>query len=361
MQHTSLYRKYRPKTFDEVRGQEQIVSALTAALKGGTISHAYLFCGSRGTGKTSIARIFARAIETNDDDLYEIDAASNRGIDDVRALREGVSTLPFRSPYKVYIIDEVHMLTKEAFNALLKTLEEPPKHVIFILATTEAEKLPETVVSRCQVFTFKKPSLSTLKDLVLAVAKKEGMTLLPASADLIALLGDGSFRDTHGILEKVLNSQSGKQPSVEDVEQIVGAPRSTLVNALVTAVSEKNLSQALHAVHEAEKAGTDMRLFTRLVVQKIRFILLVRFASALEKDIEEGLSTSDMGFVRQHARNKEAYINADVLRELLIAYGETPRAVIPQLPLELALMRLLGETTGANRAVAKQAGQVSLV
>ncbi|MDO8619932.1 MAG: AAA family ATPase, partial [bacterium] len=136
-----LYRKYRPQSFKEVLGQEHVVEALEGAIKLGRVAHAYLFCGSRGTGKTSVARILANALGTSESDLYEIDAASNRGIDDIRLLREGVSSVPFESKYKIYIVDEVHMLTKEAFNALLKTLEEPPAHVIFILATTELEKV----------------------------------------------------------------------------------------------------------------------------------------------------------------------------------------------------------------------------
>jgi DNA polymerase-3 subunit gamma/tau len=171
-EHRALYRKYRPQTFAEVRGQDQVVKVLQGALSQNHIGHAYLFAGGRGTGKTSVARIFARAVGVGDTDLYELDAASNRGIDDVRTLREAVNTLPFSSPYKVYIIDEVHMLTKEAFNALLKTLEEPPAHVIFILATTEMEKLPDTIVSRCEVHQFKQPSRAMLKEQVIDVAKK---------------------------------------------------------------------------------------------------------------------------------------------------------------------------------------------
>ncbi|HXK39597.1 MAG TPA: AAA family ATPase, partial [Candidatus Paceibacterota bacterium] len=150
----ALYRKYRPQSFDAVRGQDHIVAVLSSALEKGQVGHAYLFSGTRGTGKTSVARIFAKALGIGEQDTYELDAASNRGIDDVRALRDAVHVMPFGSPYKIYIIDEVHMLTKEAFNALLKTLEEPPAHVIFILATTEFEKLPETIVSRCEVHTF---------------------------------------------------------------------------------------------------------------------------------------------------------------------------------------------------------------
>src|SRR3989344_9526545 len=158
----ALYRKYRPREWGEVVGQEHIVEALKGALALGRVSHAYLFAGARGTGKTSVARILARALKTADIDLHEIDAASNRKIEDARELREAVLSLPFASPYKVYILDEVHMLTKEAFNALLKTLEEPPKHVVFILATTEIDKLPETIVSRCEIHSFRTPNQKTL-------------------------------------------------------------------------------------------------------------------------------------------------------------------------------------------------------
>src|SRR3989338_3017914 len=210
MEFTALYRKYRPQKFDDVVGQDHIVSVLEGAVKRGEIAHAYLFSGTRGTGKTSVARILAKEIKTTATDLVEIDAASNTSVEDVRSLNESVHSLPFESKYKVYIIDEVHMLSKSAFNALLKRLEEPPKHVVFILATTEIEKLPETVVSRCQVFQFKKPSQEILREMVLRIAKKEGFTLEPSSADLIALLGDGSFRDTQGILQKVITSSADK-------------------------------------------------------------------------------------------------------------------------------------------------------
>jgi DNA polymerase III, gamma/tau subunits len=156
-EHIALYRKHRPQSFKEVRNQDHIVSVLEGAIEKGEIPHALLFSGTRGTGKTTLARIFARELGVKDSDLYEIDAASNRGIDDIRELREAVHTVPYESPYKVYIIDEVHMLTKEAFNALLKTLEEPPSHVVFMLATTEEEKLLDTILSRCQVFHLREP------------------------------------------------------------------------------------------------------------------------------------------------------------------------------------------------------------
>ena len=158
MSETALYRKYRPQTFKEVLGQDHIVKVLQSSIELDKIAHAYIFSGSRGTGKTSVARIFAKELGTSANDITEIDAASNTGVDDIRALNESVNTIPFESKYKIYILDEAHMLSKSAWNALLKTLEEPPKHVIFILATTEFEKIPETVVSRCQTFSFRKPA-----------------------------------------------------------------------------------------------------------------------------------------------------------------------------------------------------------
>ncbi len=156
--YQSLYRKFRPSTFNEVIGQDHIVKALQGAIASDSISHAYLFSGSRGTGKTSMARIFAKELGTSEDDIYEIDAASHNSVEDIKELNEAVFTLPFRSKFKVYILDEAHMLSKSAWNAFLKTLEEPPHHVIFILATTELEKVPETILSRCQTFIFKKSS-----------------------------------------------------------------------------------------------------------------------------------------------------------------------------------------------------------
>ena len=205
MHELALYRKYRPSKFEEVLGQDHIVDVLESSVENKKVSHSYLFVGSRGTGKTSLARIFAGAIGVSQNDLYEIDAASNRGIDDIKELRDGVRGLPFDSKYKVYIIDEVHMLSKDAWGALLKTLEEPPKHVIFILATTELRKVPDTIISRYQVFTFKKPTDAILKKMLVDVAKKEGYELEQGSAELVTILGDGSFRDALGTLQKVLN------------------------------------------------------------------------------------------------------------------------------------------------------------
>jgi DNA polymerase-3 subunit gamma/tau len=334
---TVLYRKYRPQNFDEVIGQDHIVSVLENSLKTRNIAHAYLFAGSRGLGKTSIARIFAKELGTSANDIYEIDAASNRGIDDIREIREGVNTLPFESKYKVYIIDEVHMLTKEAFNALLKTLEEPPAHAIFILATTETDKLPETVVSRCQVFSFKKPAQKILKDTALNIAKKEGYTLAPESAELIALLGDGSFRDTLGTLQKVLSSSKKKTIALEEVELITGAPRGSLINDYIMSLDTHDAALGLSALQKATDQNVDMGTFTKLVLFKLRATLLLRLSPDMTATLSEEFGPTDFEFLKTLAAKKESGITSKTIVEIIKAQDLGRLSPLPSLPLELVL------------------------
>ena len=338
MSETALYRKYRPAVFEEVIGQDHVLSVLRGALEQKNIAHAYLFAGSRGTGKTSVARIFAREIGTSANDLYEIDAASNRGIDDIRAIRDAVSTQPFESPYKVYIIDEVHMLTKEAFNALLKTLEEPPKHAVFILATTELDKLPETIISRCQVFTFKKPSIKILKELVLRRATDEGYTLEPAGAELIAVLGDGSFRDTMGTLQKVLSSSAAKKVSHSDVEKITGAPRSVLINDVVHALAYKEAAKGLATIQQVVAENMDMHVFLTMVLERVRAVLLLRFAPEMAASLRATLSEGDIAFVESVAKDQKAVLTSATVIALIQA-GELMKSTsLSHLPLELVVI-----------------------
>ena len=186
--HATLYRQYRPQSFNDARGQEHIVKVLKAEIKNKKPAHAYLFSGGRGTGKTTFARILARELGVSDKDLYEIDAASNNGVEHIRELREGVHVVPFESPYKFYIVDEAHMLSKSAWNAFLKTLEEPPPHAMFVLATTERDKIPDTIQSRCEVYNFKQPTREVLADVIESVAKKEGYSLERSASELVAMV-----------------------------------------------------------------------------------------------------------------------------------------------------------------------------
>ncbi len=341
MSDTALYRKYRPHNFKDVLGQDHIVKVLESSIELDRLSHAYIFSGSRGTGKTSVARILAREIGTSANDIYEIDAASNTGVDNIRELNESVNTLPFDSKYKVYILDEAHMLSKGAWNALLKTLEEPPAHVIFILATTEFEKIPETVISRCQTFSFKKPTQKVLKDLAVNIAKKEGFTLEPASADLIALLGDGSFRDTQSILQKVMGSSKDKKITLAEVVLVTGAPKGELVNDFIRAVDENNLELGLQAVASATEANIDLLLYYKLVLHKIRAILLLRTLKSSEEKLKEEMTDTDFAFLKALSEKKDGRINSDTLLTLLSHYDLLSHAYLPEMVLELVLGKLV--------------------
>jgi DNA polymerase-3 subunit gamma/tau len=341
MSEIALYRKYRPASFADVLGQEHIVKVLEGALKLGHVSHAYLLHGSRGTGKTTIARIIASKLNTADEDIIEIDAASNRGIDDIRELREGVTTLPFRSKYKIYIIDEVHMLTKEAWNALLKTLEEPPAHVIFILATTELDKVPETIISRCQVFTFKKPSVAVLTELVQHVAKEEGFSIESAGAELLATLGDGSFRDTHGILQKIFSFSKDKKISLKEIEAVTGAPSGTLVNRFIESLAMRDVSIGLEALSHAREQNIDMELFLKLALLKLRVALLLRFAPDMKDELLKAMTEDDRTFILGILKEKGGAINSQTLETLLEAGEMVKYASVKTLPIELALVKIL--------------------
>jgi DNA polymerase-3 subunit gamma/tau len=341
MSDQALYRKYRPEAFSDLVGQEHIVAALEGALATGKLAHAYLFSGGRGTGKTTSARIIARALGTTPSDLYEIDAASNRGIDNIRELRENVGTLPFDSKYKVYIIDEVHMLTKEAFNALLKTLEEPPAHVVFILATTELEKVPETIQSRCQTFAFRKPSAAVLRSVIEKTAKKEKVTLGAGAADLIALLANGGFRDALGTLQKVI-SAAGDKITADDVARITGTPPATVVHDVIDAIARGALSDALMTVEKSRASNMSPKTLLELVLHTFRRILLVKVAPALTKGEFDGLSEEEKTFILKMSKMESAHLNSNTLLALLDAMTSQRHAFIEELPLELALIRTLG-------------------
>ena len=259
----ALYREYRPTTLEGVIGQEHITDTLKNALKKGAISHAYLFTGPKGVGKTSIARILAHEIngikytdESIHLDIIEIDAASNRRIDEIRDLRDKVHIAPTSSKYKVYIIDEVHMLTREAFNALLKTLEEPPAHVVFILATTEAHKVPDTIISRTQRFTFKpisdEKSLAHLK----TIAEKEKIKITDDALSLIAEHGGGSFRDSISMLDQLAGLSKDKF-EINDVRMLLGIPSEELIENILSAIESNDISTVFNTVQNLREQGID--------------------------------------------------------------------------------------------------------
>jgi DNA polymerase-3 subunit gamma/tau len=337
----ALYRKYRPESFDEVIGQDHIVKAISGSLKVGKVAHAYLLCGPRGTGKTTIARIIARELGSSINDIYEMDAASNRGIDDIREIKENVRTLPFDSKYKIYILDEVHMFTKDAWNALLKTIEEPPEHVIFILATTELEKVPETIISRCQSFVFKKPTDSILSKVINDVAQKEGYKLEEGGAELIALLADGAFRDALGTLQKVISFTKNKIINMSEIEEITGAPNSTLVDSFLDALAQNDIEKGFSSIEKAVSQNIEMSVYIKMILYKLRYALMLRYVPSSKESIEKNINEKDLDYLIKLISTKPEHISSNTLSILLEAYQDLRFSVINQLPLELALMKIL--------------------
>ncbi len=293
----TLYRKYRPKKFADVLGQKEVVEVLEKSIKNNNLAHAYLFSGDRGTGKTSVARIFAQEIGSSPDDIFELDAASNRGIAEIREIREMVNIKPISSKYKVYIIDEVHMLTKDAFNALLKTLEEPPTYVIFILATTEKEKVLPTIISRCQVFDFKNPSKEVIQELLQKVVLEEKREIDQESLEKIAFEARGSFRDSLSILQKVLSVISGKI-EIKKLEKIFGESSPELENEFLEKLAKKDKEAVFETYFKLKKNNFNLDLFLNNLIEKTRNSLLLKnskfFAENTEVKEKEFLLNLDL-------------------------------------------------------------------
>jgi len=298
LEYLVLARKFRPQKFDEVAGQEPVVRTLVNAIAQGRIGHAFLFSGPRGVGKTSVARILAKSLNCEKGptgtpcnlcsnckeitegismDVREIDGASNRGIDEIRELRENVKFAPATSKYKIYIIDEVHMLTREAFNALLKTLEEPPGHVVFIFATTENHKVPATILSRCQCYDFRRISLGEITNNLGKVAVAEGITISDTALSWIAEAGDGSMRDSQSIFDQVI-AYAGMNISDEDVEDILGLADRKYLFRISEAVFTRSAGTCLMILEEAYLAGLDMKHFYSMLLKHFRNLLLAKIA-----------------------------------------------------------------------------------
>lgn len=335
--HVALYRKYRPSTFDEVKNQDHVVHVLRAMIDKDAIPHALLFTGVRGTGKTTLARIFASAVGVAPEDIYEIDAASYNGVDSIRELSDAVYSAPFRSKYKVYIMDEVHMLSKAAWNAFLKTLEEPPAHVIFVLATTELDKVIDTALSRCQVFHLASPTRADIQALVQNIVSQEGVTLDADAAELIAVAANGSFRDALSITQKVLIVSGDNSIDADEVAKIIGAPRIQYINDLLESIAVRDVNRALEVVHKLSDAHIDMGLFMKLLIERVRTIMLYRgtkndaYITTFNKEEQELYKRLGEG---------TSNINSRSLARLIEASGQTGATHIATLPLELAVIDL---------------------
>ena len=308
MENISLYRKYRPQNFDNLVGQKHILTTLTNALKRDNLAHAYLFAGPRGTGKTSMARLFAKSINCTDlkenfepcdkcdfcqeinagrlIDLIEIDAASNRGIDEIRDLKEKINFAPTRSKWKIYIIDEVHMLTKEAFNALLKTLEEPPSNVFFILATTEIHKIPETIISRCQRFDFRRIADEDVASRLKKIAELENFEVEEGAIDLIVEYAHGGLRDAIGLLEQL--AVEGKI-ELSKASDLLGLSDRKLLDDFVQVCFERNIPRGLALVTDIFNQGLDVKNFLHEVLGHLRKKMLKQVNDGNKAELNRSL------------------------------------------------------------------------
>lgn len=360
-QNLALYRKYRPQSFSEVIGQEHIVKTLKNSIAGGKIAHAYLFCGPRGTGKTTIARILAKSIncdvQKNGDpcnkcqnckdinsgralDVVEIDAASNTGVDNIRELTEGVKFSPNQLKYKVFIIDEVHMLSKGAFNALLKTLEEPPAHAIFALATTEIEKVPETILSRVQRFDFKKASVNQIIDKLRAIVKHEKVKADDDVFRLVAQLAEGGFRDAESILTRIL-SVSGDKITVKDVEEIAGVTNFNKVSDFIDLISKKQVKETIKHLNNLQDDGVDMQEFLRASMRYLRNMLLAKIDVNIQETSAPELTEEQIQDIIARCKNFKQEELQELLNSFIKAEELMKKTSIPLLPIELAVLKSL--------------------
>ncbi|MFQ5778426.1 MAG: DNA polymerase III subunit gamma/tau [Terriglobia bacterium] len=359
MTYQVIARKYRPQTFDEVIGQEPIIRTLKNALKENLVAHAYIFSGMRGVGKTTTARILAKALNCEKGpttepcgqcppcreitaatalDVLELDAASNRGIDEIRELRENVRYLPARDPYKVFIIDEVHMLTPEAFNALLKTLEEPPERVLFILATTEPHRIPPTIQSRCQSFHFRSISFQEVLAALQRVAETEGAQIEPEGLAVMARVSEGSLRDSLSILDQAI-AYCGKTIRAAQVRELLGVVGEDALAQFVDAIANQSSEKMLRLVDALVRDGHNLQHFCREALRHIRNLLLVRIGGPAAELAEAA------GHERAHLEAAAArFSEEDLLRffqVLLRTESELRWSPHPRLHLELGLLKLV--------------------
>jgi DNA polymerase-3 subunit gamma/tau len=367
----ALYRKWRPRTFDEVVGQEHVIRTLRNALTSGRVHHAYLFAGPRGTGKTTTARLLAKAVNclapeeqrpcnecaicqaVNEGrllDLIEIDAASNTGVDDVRELREKVGFRPNEARYKVYVIDEVHMLSNAAFNALLKTLEEPPPHAIFVLATTESHKIPATVLSRCQRFDFRRIPVSQIVDRLAWMTEREHIEADREALALVARQATGSMRDAESLLDQLASFEEGGI-TANEVRAALGTGASEAVMQVGQALAAGDVAQGLSIINTAIDEGADPRQFARQIVEHLRALLLLKLKSGVilthvSEDVRPQLEAQAADFSFQALARAVRLFNQ--------AAAEAKGGWQPQLPLEMAFVEAARQAEVGNPTSGKQ-------
>ena len=335
MSYTALYRKFRPRTFDDVKGQDHIVTTLRNQIKNGRMSHAYLFCGTRGTGKTSIAKIFAKAVncespvngspcgecsmcrsiaEGSSMNVIEIDAASNNGVDNVRQIVDEVTYSPAVGKFKVYIIDEVHMLSPGAFNALLKTLEEPPSYVIFILATTEVNKIPITILSRCQRYDFRRISINTITARLNELISKEGLSVEERAIRYIAKTADGSMRDALSLLDQCAAFYFGQEITYDKALDVLGAVDTGVFSNMLRAVLKSNVPEVMRIIEEMVIQGRELGQFVSDMTWYLRNLLLLKISDANEDVID--ISSENMELLKEEAALAEDTVIIRYIRVL---------------------------------------------
>ncbi len=357
-----LYRKYRPQKFSEVVGQEHVIQTLRGALTGGRIGHAYLFTGPRGTGKTTIARLLAKALncahrEKNGDpddacesclaitenrslDLIEIDAASNRGIDEIRSIKDSAGVAAPSGGYKVFIIDEVHMLTTPAFNALLKILEEPPSHVVFILATTEPHKILETVLSRVQRFDFKRLSVKKVFEKLKEIAQIEKINVDDSSLVSIAVSSDGALRDAEVALSKIQAVSRGRKVTAEEANDLLGLIPFDYHPEFLGYLVNNDRSAALGFINKIYDSGIDLENFTSNFINYLRKILIFKVSPATLTSVGEELLDEEAKLIASYSQALEPVQIVKMLNLFISARDGIKSSPIPQLPLELAVLEL---------------------
>lgn len=369
MENLVLYRKYRPQKFADIAGQEHVTTTIANEIKDGHVAHAYLFSGPRGCGKTTTARIIAKALNCLNRkpdeaepcnqcancveiqsgraiDLIEIDAASHRGIDDIRELREGIKFAPTKLKYKVFIIDECHQLSKDAANALLKTLEEPPAHAIFVLATTELHKILPTIMSRCQRFEFHKLNLPKLTARLQKLADLEGVKIEKAALELVALAAGGSVRDSESLLGQALvfaeHGNKKSQIKADDIREVLGMTEVKAVGDLAEMVAKNDASGAVHYLNEVVEDGYDTAEYAKNTVGYFRQALILSIMGAAKakngSSLVVGLTDEEFGRVRLLADQMGTQKIKLILEIFLAAQEKIRYSPIPQLPLELAIV-----------------------